>query len=143
MQFCLSEGATRVEPWLGRFWNISSNLPIKNGPYPLPIRETWDVTSGTMGELGSKRPAPRRAGRRKSKGWNSFAGILMRFGLDKSTFVGILLACLGIIFGLVLDGGKVAQLIQPTAALIVVGGTIGAVMIQFPLRIVFQAIVHL
>ena len=67
----------------------------------------------------------------------------MRFGLDKSTFGGILLACLGIIFGLILDGGKVAQLIQPTAALIVIGGTIGAVMVQFPLRIVFQAVVHL
>ena len=67
----------------------------------------------------------------------------MRFKLDASTFGGILLACLGIIFGLILDGGRVAQLIQPTAALIVVGGTIGAVMVQFPLRIVFEAIVHL
>jgi chemotaxis protein MotA len=67
----------------------------------------------------------------------------MRFKLDASTFGGILLACLGIIFGLILDGGRVAQLIQPTAALIVVGGTIGAVMVQFPSRIVFEAIVHL
>ena len=67
----------------------------------------------------------------------------MRFGLDKSTFGGIILACLGIIFGLILDGGKVAQLIQPTAALIVIGGTVGAVMVQFPLRIVLQAFAHL
>ena len=68
---------------------------------------------------------------------------LKRFGMDKSTVGGLLIALLGIIFGLILDGGKVAQLIQPTAALIVFGGTIGAVMIQFPLRIVFQAVVHL
>jgi chemotaxis protein MotA len=68
---------------------------------------------------------------------------LKRFGLDKSTVGGILVALLGITFGLILDGGRVAQLIQPTAALIVIGGTIGAVMVQFPLRIVFQAIVHL
>ena len=35
--------------------------------------------------------------------------------------------------GLTLEGGKVAQIMQPTAAMIVFGGTIGAVMIQFPL----------
>jgi flagellar motor component MotA len=95
------------------------------------------------GQLGRKRPAARRVGRRRSKGWDSFAMSLKRFGMDKSTVGGLLIALLGIIFGLILDGGKVAQLIQPTAALIVFGGTIGAVMIQFPLRIVFQAVVHL
>jgi len=49
----------------------------------------------------------------------------------------------GIGLGLVLDGGRVAQVIQPTAALIVIGGTIGAVMVQFPLRIVLQAVANL
>ena len=39
-----------------------------------------------------------------------------------------------------LDGGKLAQVLQPTAALIVIGGTIGAVMVQFPLKIVVPAI---
>jgi chemotaxis protein MotA len=97
----------------------------------------------SMRQLGRKRPAARRAGRRGSKGWDSFAMRLKRFGLDKSTLGGLMIALLGIIFGLILDGGRVAQLIQPTAALIVLGGTIGAVMIQFPLRIVFQAVVHL
>ena len=67
----------------------------------------------------------------------------MKRGLDKSTLSGILLALAGIGFGLFLDGGKVSQVVQPTAALIVVGGTIGAVMIQFPLRVVFQAIASL
>jgi chemotaxis protein MotA len=63
--------------------------------------------------------------------------------MDKSTFGGTLIALLGIGCGLVLDGGNIAQIIQPTAALIVLGGTIGAVMAQFPLPVVLQAIVHL
>ncbi len=59
--------------------------------------------------------------------------------MDKSTFGGIILAVAGIMAGLLLEGGKLAQIIQPTAAMIVFGGTIGAVMIQFPLPIVFGA----
>lgn len=59
--------------------------------------------------------------------------------VDKSTFGGIAIALIGIGCGLVLDGGKIAQVIQPTAALIVLGGTLGAVMIQFPLPIIVQA----
>ena len=67
----------------------------------------------------------------------------MRRGFDKSTFSGILIALAGIGCGLILDGGKIYQVIQPTAALIVIGGTIGAVMVQFPMSVVFQAFVYL
>lgn len=63
--------------------------------------------------------------------------------MDKSTFGGIAIAFIGIGCGLVLDGGKLAQVIQPTAALIVLGGTLGAVMVQYPLPIILQAIVQL
>ena len=63
--------------------------------------------------------------------------------LDKSTVVGIAIALLGLGTGLVLDGGKLVQVLQPSAALIVLGGTIGAVMVQFPLRIVLQALAQL
>jgi chemotaxis protein MotA len=63
--------------------------------------------------------------------------------VDKSTLGGIALALTGIGVGLVLDGGKLEQVLQPTAALIVIGGTVGAVMVQFPLKIVFQALLHL
>src|SRR5450755_4412967 len=59
--------------------------------------------------------------------------------IDKSTIGGILLAVAGIVVGLLLEGGKVAQVLQPTAALIVFGGTIGAVMVQFPLRVIREA----
>ncbi|MCH7978187.1 MAG: flagellar motor protein [Acidobacteria bacterium] len=58
--------------------------------------------------------------------------------MDKSTFGGVLLAVVGILGGLILEGGSVAQIIQPTAALIVFGGTLGAVMIQFPLAVVME-----
>ena len=67
----------------------------------------------------------------------------MGIAVDKSTFGGILIALVGIGLGLVLEGGRIAQVLQPTAALIVIGGTIGAVMIQFPLKVVFQAAIHL
>jgi chemotaxis protein MotA len=60
--------------------------------------------------------------------------------VDKSTFSGIGLAVAGIAVGLYLDGGKVGQLLQPTAALIVFGGTLGAVMVQFPFSVVKQAL---
>jgi chemotaxis protein MotA len=59
--------------------------------------------------------------------------------MDKSSFAGVFIALGGILVGLMLEGGKILQIIQPTAALIVFGGTLGAVMLQFPLRVVIAA----
>jgi chemotaxis protein MotA len=59
--------------------------------------------------------------------------------MDKSSFAGVLLATAGIIAGLLMEGGHLSQILQPTAALIVFGGTIGAVLLQFPLATVGQA----
>lgn len=56
--------------------------------------------------------------------------------MDKGTLTGLLLAFAGILGGLVLDGGNVFQILQPTAALIVLGGTIGAVLVMYPLPVV-------
>lgn len=58
--------------------------------------------------------------------------------MDKSTIAGIFIAVAGILAGLLIEGGNLAQILQPTAALIVFGGTIGAVMIQFPLPVVVE-----
>ncbi|HEY1648490.1 MAG TPA: flagellar motor protein [Terracidiphilus sp.] len=63
--------------------------------------------------------------------------------MDKGTITGILVALAGIGIGLVVEGGKIAQVVQPTAALIVLGGTLGAVLIQFPFSVVLQAVVQL
>ena len=63
----------------------------------------------------------------------------MASSIDKGSFGGIALAIGGILLGLVLEGGRIAQLLQPTAALIVFGGTLGAVMLQYPLSMVFGA----
>jgi chemotaxis protein MotA len=59
--------------------------------------------------------------------------------MDAGSLGGILLALAGILAGLLLEGGHVSQVLQPTAAMIVFGGTLGAVMLQFPLKTVFSA----
>jgi len=59
--------------------------------------------------------------------------------VDKSSLGGIALAVCGILAGLLLEGGNLGQVLQPTAAMIVFGGTIGAVMLQFPLGTVLAA----
>lgn len=63
--------------------------------------------------------------------------------MDKATVAGLVLALGGIFFGLILEGGNVGQLIQPTAAMIVFGGTLGAVLINFPLGVVWSAVQRL
>jgi chemotaxis protein MotA len=60
--------------------------------------------------------------------------------VDRGTLGGIGLALSGIALGLYLDHGNVGQMLQPTAALIVFGGTLGAVMVQFPFSVVTQAV---
>ena len=60
--------------------------------------------------------------------------------MDKSSLVGVFLALGGILAGLLLEGGNFRQVLQPTAAMIVFGGTLGAVMLQFPLPVVMQAV---
>ena len=63
--------------------------------------------------------------------------------IDLGTAGGITLALGGILAGLWLDGGSLAQVLQPTAALIVLGGTCGAVLVQFSAATVRQALVRL
>lgn len=59
--------------------------------------------------------------------------------MNKSIFAGIGLAILGVSLGLYLEGGRVTQLLQPTAAIIVFGGTLGAILVQFPFATVLDA----
>lgn len=59
--------------------------------------------------------------------------------MDKGSVGGAFLALAGIIAGLFIEGGNLSQILQPTAALIVFGGTMGAVLLQFPLATVVAA----
>jgi chemotaxis protein MotA len=59
--------------------------------------------------------------------------------MDKGSVGGVILAIAGIVAGLLIEGGNVGQILQPTAALIVFGGTMGAVLLQFPLPVVVAA----
>lgn len=59
--------------------------------------------------------------------------------MDKASVSGVLLGLVGIIGGLLLEGSTISQILQPTAAMIVFGGTLGAVPIQFPLPVVKAA----
>jgi len=63
--------------------------------------------------------------------------------MDKASVGGILVAVIGILSGLILEGGNVGQILQPTAALIVFGGTFGAVLLQFPLPVVLLSLTQL
>jgi chemotaxis protein MotA len=60
--------------------------------------------------------------------------------VDKASWGGVALGLGGIVGGLLLEGGRLSQVVQPTAAMIVFGGTTGAVLIQFPLPVVLEAV---
>ena len=59
--------------------------------------------------------------------------------IDLATIGGIVLAFAGILGGLVIEGGKITDVAQFTAAMIVFGGTLGAVMITTPLSVLLSA----
>jgi chemotaxis protein MotA len=59
--------------------------------------------------------------------------------LDVSTVAGIVLALAGIVGGLILEGGRFSDVSSITAAMIVVAGTLGAVMITTPMPQLMKA----
>ena len=60
--------------------------------------------------------------------------------MDKISIAGLILGIAAILVGQVLEGGHIGSLIQPTAFLIVIGGTLGAVMLQSPLSVFTQGV---
>src|SRR5271169_1618396 len=76
-----------------------------------------------------KKDAPNKAASKKSGGKPDFA-----------TIGGLVLAVGGIMGGLMLEGGKAKDVAQVTAAIIVLSGTIGAVMVTTPLRTLLGAV---
>jgi chemotaxis protein MotA len=59
--------------------------------------------------------------------------------LDLATLGGIAIALLGILGGLLLEKGSIQDIAQATAAMIVLGGTFGAVLVTNPLSVVIRA----
>src|SRR5271163_1921974 len=59
---------------------------------------------------------------------------------DTATFGGLILAFGGIVGGLIMEGGKLKDISQITAAVIVLGGTCGAVMVSTPMNVLLAAV---
>jgi len=55
--------------------------------------------------------------------------------VDKISLAGLAIGLIAIIGGQILEGGHIGSLVQPTALLIVCGGTLGAVLLQSPFHI--------
>ncbi|WP_123105083.1 flagellar motor protein [Acidithiobacillus sulfuriphilus] len=60
--------------------------------------------------------------------------------MDILTIAGLLLGLGGILLGQMLEGGKVASILQLTAFIIVIGGTTGAIMVQYTLPVFIKAL---
>jgi chemotaxis protein MotA len=60
--------------------------------------------------------------------------------MDKISILGLLLGLVAILGGQVLEGGDIGSLSQPTALLIVLGGTLGAVMLQSPYAVFVRGV---
>lgn len=60
--------------------------------------------------------------------------------MDKASLMGILLGVVAVFGGNVLEGGKISQVVNPIAFVIVAGGTIGATLLQFPLSTFMGAV---
>ena len=63
----------------------------------------------------------------------------MKRSFDKGTLLGLGLAAAGICGGLLLEGGSLREIAQPTAAMIVLGGTFGATMVGQPFAVFLAA----
>ena len=60
--------------------------------------------------------------------------------MDLASIIGILLGMGAVVGGNLLEGGSIGQITQPTAFIIVIGGTIGAVTLQFPMSTLIDSV---
>jgi chemotaxis protein MotA len=83
-----------------------------------------------MAQTEAAKPAPKPPAKARKSGGSQ---------PDLATLAGIFLALAGILGGLILEKGQLSDVIQGTAALIVLGGTFGAVLVTTPLPVVVRA----
>jgi chemotaxis protein MotA len=62
---------------------------------------------------------------------------------DFATVIGVVVSAVAILGGLLMEGGKIGDVAQITAAMIVLGGTAGAVMVSTPLHVLTGAMKRL
>jgi len=60
--------------------------------------------------------------------------------MDLASVLGLFIGFLAVVGGNALEGGKISQITQPNAFIIVIGGTIGATMLQFPLHTLLDSV---
>jgi chemotaxis protein MotA len=63
--------------------------------------------------------------------------------MDRASIIGLILGITAIVGGNMIEGGKIDTILQPTAALVVFGGTMGAVLLSFPFGDVIKAVAAL
>src|SRR3954469_16457738 len=59
--------------------------------------------------------------------------------MDLASIIGTLLGFGGVVGGQLLEGGHLHQIMQGTAAIIVLGGTLGAMLLSFPMSDIKRA----
>jgi chemotaxis protein MotA len=80
------------------------------------------------------------ADRNKTKDQGAAPANKPRARADLASIAGLAVALLGIVGGLLIEGGKLRDIAQFTAAIIVLGGTFGAVMVSTPSRVLTGAV---
>ena len=60
--------------------------------------------------------------------------------MDLATIIGLILGFGAIVGGQILEGGHISAIMQSTAAIIILGGTMGATFVSFPLPALIQAL---
>ncbi len=60
--------------------------------------------------------------------------------MDITTILGLVIGIGAILLGATLEGLPLTTILQPTAAMIVFGGTFGATLLQFPLNFIINAL---
>ena len=63
--------------------------------------------------------------------------------MDRASIIGIFLGISAVVLGNVLEGGKIRSLLQPTAAVIVFGGTFGATLLSASPSVILHALLAL
>ena len=60
--------------------------------------------------------------------------------MDRGSLIGLGLALLAILGGQTMEGGHIGLFVQPAAFVIVMGGTLGAVLLHYPLPVFLQGV---